>query len=89
MNKLKLKNILLLMVIIYSVAIIYWVISDDGFYGIRILSIWSVVVMWFLIIFCIYTSKKAENNTIEEIKRYKKISCCFIFYFNAYGYGFT
>ncbi|MCR4532769.1 hypothetical protein [Acinetobacter venetianus] len=72
MNKLNLKIVSLLIVIVYSIVVLYWVTSDERFYGIRFLSIWSVVLMWLLIALFIDTGKKIKNKTIEEIEKYKK-----------------
>jgi len=77
-NKFNLKNLALLLVMIYSVAVIYWVARDDGFYGIRFLSIWSVVIMWLLIVFFIDISKKSKNKNIEEIEKYKNIKIYYV-----------
>ncbi|MCU4378201.1 hypothetical protein [Acinetobacter haemolyticus] len=89
MNKLNLKIASILIVIVYSIVVLYWVISDEGPYGIRFLSIWSVVFMWLLISLFIDTGKKIKNKTIEEIEKYKKVENIMLvcFDFNAYGDG--
>jgi hypothetical protein len=61
------------MVIIYSVLVIFWVISDDGFYGIRILSIWSVVIMCIIIFYFIYLDFKFKNEPAEKVNYDKNI----------------
>lgn len=76
--KLNLKNLALLLVVIYSVVVIFLVARDDGFYGIRFLSIWSIVIMWLLIVFFIDISKKSKNKNIEEIEKYKNIRIYYV-----------
>ncbi|MCR4532751.1 hypothetical protein [Acinetobacter venetianus] len=71
MSKLNLKIVSLLIMIVYSIVVLYLVTSDEGFCGIRFLSIWSVVLMWLLIALFINTGK-IKNKTVEEIEKYKK-----------------
>jgi len=82
MDKLKikfsLKKLALFLVVIYSILVVFWVARDDGFYGIRFLSIWSVVIMWLLIVFFIDISKKSKNKNIEEIEKYKNIKIYYV-----------
>lgn len=77
-NKFNLKNLALFVVVIYSILVVFWVARDDGFYGIRFLSIWSVVIMWLLIVFFIDISKKSKNKNIEEIEKYKNIKIYYV-----------
>jgi|UPI0005CDC070 hypothetical protein len=70
MDKLKikfsLKKIALFLVVIYSILVVFWVARDDGFYGIRILSIWSIVMMCIIISYFIYLDFKFKLEPAEK-----------------------
>jgi len=72
-SKLNLKIISLLIVIIYSVIVVFWVISDKGFYGIKFLSIWSIVMMSIIIFYFIYLDFKFKLELVEKVDYDKNI----------------
>ena len=69
--KLNLKNLALLLVVIYSVVVIFLVARDDGFYGIRFLSIWSIVIMWLLIVFLLTLVRNLKIRILKKLKSIK------------------
>jgi hypothetical protein len=73
MNKLALKVVSLFVVIIYSILVLYWVINDEGFYGVRFLSIWSIVMMWVITLWFIYLNYEFKHKPEESLKNDKNI----------------
>ena len=72
MKNLNFKSLYLLFVIFYSVGVLYWVISNKSFYGIRFLSIWSIVMIWIVSLNSIFLNYKVtffkKFNSSVEIK---------------------
>lgn len=72
MKNLNSKSLYLLFLIFYSVGVLYWVISNKNFYGIRFLSIWSIVMIWIVNFNSIFLSYKVnffkKINSSVEIK---------------------
>ena len=73
MNKLALKVVSIFVVIIYSILVLYWVINDEGFYGVRFLSIWSIVMMWVITLWFIYLNYEFKHKPEESLKNDKNI----------------
>lgn len=70
MKNLNSKSLYLLFLIFYSVGVLYWVISNESFYGIRFLSIWSIVMIWIVNLNSIFLNYKVNffkkiNSSVE------------------------
>ena len=73
MNKITLKITSIFIVVSYSIMVLYWVVNDDDFYGIRFLSIWAIVMMWIITSFFIYLNYKFKTNPEEKLNYAKNI----------------